>query len=62
MLTNVAESDRKIDNLKKENDYLRERLHDLRIESQAVEDDGHSDAEAKFQDQDIIEMRTNISS
>jgi len=62
LLANVAESDRKIDNLKKENDYLRERLHDLRIESQAVEGDGKDNAEDKFQDTDIIEMRTNISS
>jgi hypothetical protein len=50
MLGNVSESDRKIDVLKKENDYLRERLHDLRIESQAAEDDGLQDHEDKFQD------------
>ena len=48
MLANVAESDRNIDKLKKENDYLSERLHDLRIESQAVEDDGLEDAADKF--------------
>lgn len=47
-MNNVSESDRKIDNLKKENDFLRERLHDLRIESQAAEDVDHGDSEAKF--------------
>ena len=51
LLTNVSESDRKIDNLKKENDYLRERLHDLKIESQADENDNNADdADAKHQD------------
>ena len=50
MLSNVSTSEKRIDNLKKENDYLRERLHDLRIESQAAEDDGLQDHEDKFQD------------
>lgn len=48
LLANVSESDRKIDNLKKENDYLRERLHELRIDSQAAEGDVGTNSEEKF--------------
>ena len=48
MLSNVSTSEKRIDNLKKENDYLRERLHDLRMDSQAAEDEGVADAEDKF--------------
>ena len=35
LLINVSESERKTDKLKKENDELRSRLHDLKIDSEA---------------------------
>ena len=43
MLVNVSESERKTDKLKNENDKLRERLHDLKIDSEAVSGDKQAD-------------------
>jgi cell division protein FtsB len=36
LLVNVSDSERKTEKLKKENDELRARLHDLKIDSDAV--------------------------
>lgn len=43
LLVNVSESERKTEKLKNENDQLRERLHDLKIDSEAVSGEKQSD-------------------
>jgi len=54
LLVKVSEFERHIEKLKKDNDVLRDRLHDLKIDtSQANEDDEGVD---KFQDEEIMEM------
>ena len=51
LLANVNESDVKIEQLKRDNDYVRERLHEIKIDSQAAEGGGGAkDSESKFQD------------
>jgi len=60
LLKTVSESDRKSDELKKLNDELRARLHNLKIDTES-----HTDVNAKdgddFQDEDILEMRKTIA-
>jgi outer membrane murein-binding lipoprotein Lpp len=59
LLVNVSESEAKIDKLKKDNDELRSRLHELKVNSEATE---NKDAgETKFDDEEIIQMREDIS-
>jgi len=54
LLVNVSESEKKIDKLKKDNELLRSRLYDLKIDdSEAAKESGA----AKFQDEDIIQMQ-----
>lgn len=48
LLVNVSESDRKSDKLKKDNEELRARLHELKIDAEAHADDAETDAETKF--------------
>jgi hypothetical protein len=59
LLVNVSESERKTDKLKKENDELRNRLHDLKIDSEA--NANNADAASKFQDEDILEAQAKIA-
>lgn len=59
LLINVSESDRKMDQLKRHNDELRARVHELKIDSESV---ANKDADAmnKFQDEDIIQSKNTI--
>ena len=61
LLMNVSESERKTDKLKKENDELRARLHDLKIDSEANAENADENLENKFQDEDIVEMKNRIA-
>ncbi len=45
---NVSDSERKTDKLKKENDELRNRLNNLKIDSAAAAGDGETDIMNKF--------------
>jgi len=62
LLVNVAESERKIEKLKKQNDELRSRLHELKIDSEANQANADDEGETKFQDEDIIESKERIAS
>ena len=42
LLLNVSDSDRKSDKLKKDNEALRARLHELKIDAEAAEKDSDS--------------------
>lgn len=53
LLKNVSESDRKSDKLKKDNEELRARLHELKIDTESAQKNG--DDATKFQDEDILE-------
>lgn len=57
LLVNVSESDKKSDKLKKDNEELRARLHELKIDAEAHDKDDNSDPATKFQDEDIIESQ-----
>jgi septation ring formation regulator EzrA len=51
LLVNVSDSDRKSDKLKKDNEELRARLHELKIDAEALEKNaevGDKAAETKF--------------
>ena len=63
LLVNVSESERKTDKLKKDNDELRNRLHELKIDSEANANNADSaDANvSKFQDEDILEAQAKIA-
>ena len=61
LLVNVSESDKKSDKLKKDNEELRARLHELKIDAEAHDKDDNSDPATKFQDEDIIESQKYIS-
>jgi hypothetical protein len=54
LLVNVSESDRKSDKLKKDNEELRARLHELKIDSEANAENADG-GENNFQDEDILE-------
>lgn len=60
LLVNVSESEAKIDRLKKDNDELRARLHDLKIQSES-NNNTEATGDSKFQDEDIVEMNKTIS-
>lgn len=55
LLMNVSESERSIDKLKKDNEELRGRLHELKIDA------GENGAGAGFQDEEIIELNNNLA-
>lgn len=59
LLQNVNDSDKKVDVLKKDNEMLRNRLHDLKIDSEANAA-AAQEGDAQFQDDDILEMQDNI--
>ena len=61
LLISVSESDRKMDELKRHNDELRSRVHELKVDSDSVENK-EEDAMNKFQDEDIIDSKKTISS
>lgn len=56
LLMAVSESERKIDKLKKDNEELRGRLHDLQIDTTEGEGTGSS-----LTDDEIIEMNNKLS-
>ncbi len=56
LLMNVSESERSIDKLKKDNEELRSRLHELKID--AGENGG---AAGGFQDEEIIELNNTLA-
>ena len=56
LLVNVSESESKIDRLKRDNDELRNRLHDLKMDSESAAQDGDV-----VQDDDVMEMRQAIT-
>ena len=58
LLVNVSESERKTDKLKKDNDELRARLHDLKIDSESHTAEA---GEKQYQDEDIVEMQAKIA-
>lgn len=60
LLVNVSESEAKIDRLKKDNDELRARLHDLKIQSES-NNNSEQTGDSKFQDEDIVEMNSTIT-
>jgi len=61
LLMNVSDCDARHENLKKSNDELRNRLQDLKIDSENVDgENDNANPEQKFQDEDIIEMRMKI--
>jgi len=59
LLINVSESDRKMDQLKRHNDELRNRVHELKIDSEEVSktttDTNDDSMNKQFQDEDIKE-------
>ncbi len=55
LLMAVSESERKIDKLKKDNEELRGRLHELQIDVNAGAENGGS-----MMDEEIIEMNNNL--
>ena len=59
LLVNVKESDTKIEKLKKDNEHLRSVLHELKIDSEAAEDDGAKIDQ--LSDDEIKEMRETIA-
>lgn len=48
LLLNVSDSDRKSDKLKKDNETLRTRLNELKIDAESAEKDEENNKETKF--------------
>ena len=61
LLQNVNDSDKKVDILKKDNEMLRNRLHDLKIDSEANAAAAQENADAQFQDEDILASQEKIA-
>lgn len=61
LLINVSESDAKMDRLKRQNDELRARVHELKIDSESIQN-STQDSDNKFQDEDIIASKETIGS
>ena len=59
LLKNVNEADRKIDYLKKDNEELTNRLHELKMATSANAQKG-ANGEHNFQDEDILESERQI--
>lgn len=59
LLVNVKESDTKIEKLKKDNEHLRQVLHELKIDSEAAEGDGSKIDQ--LSDDEIVQMRETIA-
>jgi len=60
LLQNVNDSDKKVDILKKDNEMLRNRLHDLKIDSEANAA-AAQEGDSQFQDEDILAMQETIA-
>lgn len=60
LLQNVNDSDKKVDILKKDNEMLRNRLHDLKIDSEANAA-AAQESDTQFQDEDIIASQEKIA-
>lgn len=60
LLQNVNDSDKKVDILKKDNETLRNRLHDLKIDSEANAAAAQEAGENQFQDEDILQKQEII--
>lgn len=58
-MVKVSEFERHIENLKKDNDILRERLHELKIDTQD-NDSKDVNEQDKYQDEEIMEMNKKI--
>jgi hypothetical protein len=56
LLMAVSDSERKIDKLKKDNEEVRSRLHELQIDT--TEGEG---ADTSMMDEEIIDMNSNLS-
>ena len=61
LLQNVNDSDKKVDELKKHNEILRNRLHDLKIDTEANAAAAQEAGDNQFQDEDILEMQEMIA-
>lgn len=59
LLSNVSESDQRIDRLKKENDMLSNRLHELQIDNAAP---GETPGAVTAEDSDIVELQEELGS
>lgn len=59
LLMNVSESERHIDKLKKDNEELRGRLHELKID--AGESGANAGAGSMMMDEEIIELNNNLA-
>lgn len=60
LLFNVNDSERKIEKVQADNDMLRAKLHDLKIDSEAIKD-GDAAPEDRFQDEEILDMKKEIA-
>jgi hypothetical protein len=58
LLMAVSDSERKIDKLKKDNEELRGRLHELQIDDNS--NTNGNDTTTAFQDEDIVEKQTTL--
>ena len=59
LLTNVSEAEQRMEKLKNANIELRERLHELKVNSAEAEGEDVK-GDDRFQDEELIEMRKSI--
>ena len=59
-MSNVSESERNTEHLKKSNDELRSRLQELKMDQDENAQDGDIAPENKFTDEDIVEMKMRM--
>jgi chromosome segregation ATPase len=61
LLVNVKDSENKVTRLMQNNDHLKSRLHDLKVNSGNAEgEDDEADKKDPFADEDILEMKATI--
>jgi septation ring formation regulator EzrA len=60
LLTNVNDSETRMEKLKNDNVELSERLHELKVNAAGAEEDGDKAGE-RFQDEELVEMRKHIA-
>lgn len=62
LLVNVKNSENKVTQLMQDNDQLKGRLHDLKVNSGTAEgEEAESGPKDQFADEDILEMKSNIA-
>lgn len=62
LLVNVKDSENKVSKLMLDNDHLKSRLHDLKVNSGNAEgEEGDGGAKDQFADEDILEMKATIA-